>query len=125
MSTHRTHGLLTTPLRSQDGDAANGDPAVKSKPAVKSEQDVASTDAVAEALKAANVVATADPCPEIEAGSEFLGRNIARLVKNGGWEEGLVVCDDGTKGLVVKFGRGQEHHPVSAVCFQIYLWTEK
>ena len=101
---------LTAAVWSQDGQAANADPT--SAAAVKSE-DAASNDAAAEAPKEAKLFT--DPCPELEPASEFLGRNIARVVKNGGWEEGLVVCDDGQKGLVVKFGRGQEHHTHSTV----------
>lgn len=48
--------------------------------------------------------------------SPLVGQSVARLAAGGDWEEGLVLCDDGSKGLVVKFeGRAAEHHPESVV----------
>ena len=53
--------------------------------------------------------------PAVIPASALLGRNVARIASNGEWEEGLVLCDDGPKGLVVKFPTGPEHHSESMV----------
>jgi hypothetical protein len=45
---------------------------------------------------------------DIATASLLVGRRVARVVANGEFEEGLVVCHDGAKRWVVIFPRGQE-----------------